>query len=261
MAEGDEGNDANLQQYQAVLDLEQDRWDLSEWGCPIAEGSSPPSSPSLSQGEDEESSESEEEPDGGEVCDPYDNCYVRKLRESADLHLLQPGAVYSAFDGDEKELGLFHLFLTKNYLETVCKWTNEVLVGKGKKECDVKEFYVYIGLELGMSLLKFNDIKKSYDGEAAASDSLWACRSILDQLIRKSASIAVPIGVSALDENSCPTKARSKAKTNSPNKPAKYAIRFYAVVGHKYCYLTSMFGNRAGNTTGVEGVHDYCRLF
>jgi len=83
MAEGDEGNDANLQQYQAVLDLEQDRWDLSEWGCPIAEGSSPPSSPSLSQGEDEESSESEEEPDGGKVCDPYDNLYVRKLRDSA----------------------------------------------------------------------------------------------------------------------------------------------------------------------------------
>ena len=126
MAEGDEGNDANLQQYQAVLDLEQDRWDLSEWGCPIAKGRSPSSSPSLLQGEDEESSESEEEPDGGKVCDPYDNLYVRKLRDSADLHLLQPGAVYSAFDGDEKELGLFHLSLTKNYLETMCKWTNEV---------------------------------------------------------------------------------------------------------------------------------------
>ncbi len=64
-----------------------------------------------------------------------------------------------------------------------------------------------------------------------------------------------------LDENSCPTKARSKAKTYSPNKPAKYAIRFYAIVGHKYCYLSSMFDNRTGNTTCVEGVHDYCRLF
>ena len=70
-------------------------------------------------------------------------------------------------------------------------------------------------------------------------------RSVLDQFIKKSASIAVPVGVSALDENSCPMKARTKAKTYSLNKPAKYAIRFYAVVGHKFCYLSSMFDNRA----------------
>jgi hypothetical protein len=42
----------------------------------------------------------------------------------------------------------------------VCKWTNEVLVGKGKKDCGIKEFYAYIGLELGVSLLKFNEIKR-----------------------------------------------------------------------------------------------------
>jgi len=84
---------------------------------------------------------------------------------------------------------------------------------------------------------------------------------VLDQFIKKSASIAVPVGVSALDENSCPTKARTKAKTYSPNKPAKYAIRFYAVVGHKFCYLSSMFDSRSGNSTGIEGVHDYCCLF
>jgi hypothetical protein len=67
--------------------------------------------------------------------------------------------------------------------------------------------------------------------------------------------------VSASDENRCPTKAQCKGKTYSPNKPAKYAIRFYAVVGHMYCYLISMFDNQAGNTTGVEGMFDYCHLF
>jgi len=86
-------------------------------------------------------------------------------------------------------------------------------------------------------------------------------RSVLDKFIKKSASIAVPVGVLALDENSCPMKARTKAKTYSLNKPAKYAIRFYAVVGHKFCYLSSMFDNRAGNSTGIVGVHYYCRLF
>ncbi len=34
-----------------------------------------------------------------------------------------------------------------------------MLVGKGEKDCSVKEFYAYIGLELGMNLLKFNEIK------------------------------------------------------------------------------------------------------
>jgi hypothetical protein len=86
MAEAYEKTDANLQQYQAVWDLEQDRWDLSEWGCPVAKGWSPSSPPSLLQGEDEESSESEEEPDGGEICDLHENSYMGKLRDSADLH-------------------------------------------------------------------------------------------------------------------------------------------------------------------------------
>jgi hypothetical protein len=84
---------------------------------------------------------------------------------------------------------------------------------------------------------------------------------VLDQFIRKSAAVAVPVGVSALDENSCTTKACTRAKTNLPSKLDKYAIHFYAVVGHKYVYLSSMFDNRAGNNTGVSGVQDYFRLF
>jgi hypothetical protein len=181
-------------------------------------------------------------------------------------------------------------------LETVCRLTNEVLKKKGLKSCTSVDFFAYIGLELGMSFLKSNSIKSywgngsfmghetykqcmprncfeqirasvwfcsmnSYNSEMASSDPLWFCRSLLDQFIKKSASVAVPVGVTALDENSCPTKAHCKAKTYSPNKPAKYAIRFYAIVGHKYCYLSSMFDNRAGNSTGIDGVHDYCCLF
>jgi hypothetical protein len=38
---------------------------------------------------------------------------------------------------------------------------NEILVDKGRRACSCKEFFAYIGLELGMSLLKFNDIKKN----------------------------------------------------------------------------------------------------
>jgi hypothetical protein len=73
--------------------------------------------------------------------------------------------------------------------------------------------------------------------------------------------VAVPVGVLGLDENSCTTKAHTRAKTYLPSKPDKYAIHFYAVIEHKYANLSSMFDNRAGNKTGVMVVQDYCRLF
>jgi hypothetical protein len=120
---------------------------------------------------------------------------------------------------------------------------------KGHKRCSSKEFFAYIGLELGMSLVKYNDIKSywasgcfvghdtfrdcmsrtgfqnirsaarfsaqsTYDANMAHNNPLWFIRSLLDQFIKKSASIAVSVGVSALYEyNSCPTKTRTKAQT------------------------------------------------
>jgi hypothetical protein len=196
--------------------------------------------------EEEESLESVEENDVAEPAEPsttsdnpYDNAYVKRLLDIADLHILQPGEVNLAYGSSSKQLGLFRLFSTSNYVETVCKWTNESLQQKGQKSRSMKEFQAYMGLELGMSLLKYNDIKQywaegcflgheiirgtmsrtrfqqirasvclqSYDGQTAANDPLWSRRSLLEQFIWKSASIAVPVGVSALDENSCPTKA------------------------------------------------------
>jgi hypothetical protein len=195
-----------------------------------------------------------------------------------------------------QEVHLFHLFFTKSYLEGVRKWTGDVLVSRGKNNLVMNELLAYVWLELGMSLVKYNSIrsywasgaflghetfretmyknrfgeirscvrfeaKELYDPVNANNDPLWFAQSLLDNFIRRSAELAVPVGISALDENTCATKARTRAKTYSPNKPAKYGIRFYAVVGHKYCYLTSMFDNRTGNGTGVEGVHDYHLLF
>ena len=291
----DVNNDDDVEQYNPVLDLEQDEWNFADWRHPDSNNVSASSSDGdgdVSMGDEEVGSP--EVADSPEVAESND--YIRKLVQSTDLHILQPGVVNAAYEGVNKELGLFHLFMTQNFLGVVCNWTNEVLESKGKRICSIQEFNGYLGLELGMSIVKYNDIKKywaegaflghstfidtmsrtrfqeirgsislssrsHYDGDTANDDPLWSCRSVLDQFIRKSAAIAVPVGVSALDENSCATKARTRAKTYLPSKPDKYAIRFYAVVGHKYVYLSSMFDNRAGNKTGVSGVQDYCRLF
>jgi len=289
--------------YQGLLEIEQDSWVFDDWCNPRNPPAHRCGEDDVSGGDDasddgsSRSSSSSVREDGNDNINTNDtNEYVRRILRSADLHILQPGLVSAAYNAPDRELSLFHLYLTRDYLNRVCEWTNEALLAKGRTECSPKEFYGYIGLELGMSLLKFNSISsywakgcflghdtfreamprtrfqdvrsavrfstmKSYDHETALNDPLWFCRSMLEQFIRKSARIAVPMGVSALDENSCPTKARTKAKTYCPNKPAKYAIRFYAVVGHRYCYLHSMFDNSAGNTCGVPGVHRYTSLF
>jgi len=278
--------------------LEQDGWNCSEWSIPkSSSNASPRETVDSSSGVSDDEEESQEPERGdNQRSDDVQNEYIRSILDGVDLHILQPGRVQNAISSENPEADLFHLFLSKDYLGAVCTWTNEGLVSRGRKPCVADEFLAYVGLELGMSLLKYNSIhrywskgsflghetfratmsrtrfqeirsavrfesRQSYGHNVASHDPLWSCRGLLDQFMKKSATVAVPLGVSALDENSCPTKARTKAKTYSPNKPAKYAIRFYAVVGHKYCYLSAMADNRAGNTTGIAAVYEYFRLF
>mmetsp|Transcript_13330 Transcript_13330/g.19112 ORF Transcript_13330/g.19112 Transcript_13330/m.19112 type:complete len:325 (-) Transcript_13330:473-1447(-) len=157
-------------------------------------------------------------------------------------------------------------------------------------------FYAYDGLELGMSFCQYNRIKvfwskaiftghptfketmsrnvfqcilssitlqdlSSYDHDSASNDPLWHSRSLLDHFLKNCATVATPIGPSALDENTARTKACTKAKTYNANKPCKWGIRFYAVNGAVVPYLSSFFDNRAGNTTGRSGEEDYCTVF
>jgi hypothetical protein len=95
-----------------------------------------------------------------------DNEYIRGILSTVDLQILQPCQVNNPFKSNNHELELFHLFMTKNYPDEVSKWMNEVLVDKGRRACSYKEFFAYIGLEHGMSLMKFNDIKKYWPGVA-----------------------------------------------------------------------------------------------
>jgi hypothetical protein len=156
--------------------LEQLHWNTLEWRHPddITRGcslSSSPPSVATSEGDspisieapdsDEELLEEEEYSDDTVV----DNDYVRSILQSANLLILQPTLVNNSYDSEDRERNLFHLFFTKNYLETVCRWTAEKLGMKGKRPCSAVEFYAYIGLELGMSLLKYNSIKTYWSKE------------------------------------------------------------------------------------------------
>jgi len=59
--------------------------------------------------------------------------------------------------------------MTKTFLDTVWRWTNESMGRKGRRRCTKNEFFAYIGLEMGMSLMKFNDIQS-----IGLADVFWA---------------------------------------------------------------------------------------
>ena len=73
--------------------------------------------------------------------------------------------------------------------------------------------------------------------------------------------VAVPEGMLVLDKASLATKAHTKAKIFNATKPAKYTIKFYALVGNEGPYLFSMQDNKRGNTAIKANSLDYIRHF
>jgi len=238
----------------------------------------------------------------------HNNHYINKVAVSGGINMNHPNKIKAIFDGSKVELSLFFLFLTKSYFETVLKWTNMKLAGSVTsrsvtvKRISSAEFFAYIGLELGMGIICYNNIDQywstdvleghptykitmsrdkfelirsmicftnpsEYNHEVASKDPLWHSRSILEHLVKNSATVATvatvatPTGPSSLDECAAPTKARTTAKTFNKEKPDKFAVRFYAVVGSVIPYMSSLCDNHAGNKTGVSGALDYCRVF
>ena len=64
--------------------------------------------------------------------------YIRQLLENIKLEILQHDEVRNAYKS--KEIGLFHLFLRQSMFNTICKWTNEELVKKGKNRIIIEKF-------------------------------------------------------------------------------------------------------------------------
>jgi hypothetical protein len=200
-----------------------------------------------------------------------ENPYVRKLSEDSFLSILQPRRVKNAFQ-NEKERGLFQLFLSNSLFESMLRWTNVELTKKGKQQISLDKMMAYIGLEVAMSLIQMGDIAHYwsrsrfeghhdfretmsrtdfqtirasiqfhpplvYDAETATKDPLYHSRCFLNHFQKNCSAVAVPMGSSALDKASCRTSARTRAKTYLPNKPIIYHELWYPTM------LPSWFGN------------------
>lgn len=86
-----------------------------------------------------------------------DNEYVKNLVRSSSLKLLQEERIRRAYEASDV-LGLFKLFWSRSFLDKIRKWTNQSLLEDGKKEISESRFNAYIGLEIALSLIKYNDI-------------------------------------------------------------------------------------------------------
>jgi Transposase IS4 len=90
-----------------------------------------------------------------------------------------------------------------------------------------------------------------HDHAVAVVDPLWHSRIMLHHFMKNAASVAVPKGCSALEENTIRCKARTGARSYMKSKPVKFGIRFYAVVGWKHAYVHSLWDNGSGNKINV----------
>jgi hypothetical protein len=63
--------------------------------------------------------------DENDVASATRNPYVKKSSEDSLLHILQPKRVKNAFENENKESNLFHLFVGRSLFEAILRWTNE----------------------------------------------------------------------------------------------------------------------------------------
>jgi hypothetical protein len=201
--------DSNNDPFDSAPSFEQEAWLCSEWRHPSVDnfeseeverspGSNSPGGLELEESDLIDGAEEVDVDIGPANANVVDNAYITSILESANLHILHPGQVSLAYRSEKLELNLFHLL---------------VLEKKELKSCTSLEFFACIGLELGMSLLKYNSIKSywgngsflghetykqcmpqnrfqqirasvwfcslnSYDSEMASSDPLRFCRSL-----------------------------------------------------------------------------------
>jgi len=107
---------------------------------------------------------------------------------------------------------------------------------------------------------KFKTMKQD-DEWNAPSEEQEQIMALQAQVKKACASVAVPIGSSALDENACRSKHRTTAQSFMKGKPIRYAIRFYANVGSKHLYLHSLWDNGSGNTEPSSPAERFTKLF
>ena len=225
-----------------------------------------------------------------------DNPYLRKLQDSCALHL-RNRLHCENMQRDHGDSGLFHLFLSRKFFTCLLHWTNLKVRGMRTTQLPVKlsEIYVFIGISLYMSIVRLPELNMYWSKKVLGltplagqfmgrdrflfiwtniqfhpastllskpTDPLYHSRIMMEELFQNSTTVAVPQGCFALDENSIPTKARTRALSYQKDKPDLWAIRLYALCSHSSAYLYSCWDNIAAKKArGICGAISFSKLF
>ena len=228
------------------------------------------------------------------IVERVSNNYCDELKDAVDLQLKN-----KTFCSEVRQargiFGLFKMFFSKEWMRSMVLWTNILLEAKASPRLTMPEFFVYLGIELFMSLTPQSRLthywRKDVAGpfgiiqEAMAKnrfllirgamqfhppnanltrnyDCLWHSRAMLIEFVTNSSKVAVPVGAVALDECSIRCKGRTDAKSYNPAKPAKYAIRLFALVGGHTPYMFSCWdGGHGKKADTIPAVQQYLNAF
>src|SRR5687768_11450416 len=75
------------------------------------------------------------------------NDYIKELLQHTRIEILQKETVKNPYSIN-KELGLFHLFLSRSFFESLHVWTNTCLEETGKRKISGSKSMAYVGMEL-----------------------------------------------------------------------------------------------------------------
>ena len=185
------------------------------------------------------------EPVGEQNVTNVNNEFLQSLSSGSCLKLLQRAQCIKKLKAKGYS-GLVSLFVSDPFIDQIWKFTNAWLIQKGYKKCTKRQFRAYVGLEMAMSIIQFNDIKsywkerifvgqqdfkstmsrncfqqirgslctydpdKDYKAKKSSKDPLWHSRVLMEHFQKNCVAVAVPLGTVALDEAGFCTKARSK---------------------------------------------------
>ncbi|KAL3672210.1 hypothetical protein V7S43_002872 [Phytophthora oleae] len=101
------------------------------------------------------------------------NDYVALLKRNSGLLLLQENRIRGAYSRSG-EAGLFALFVTGNFKNSLREWANAVLRNDGIRDISESGLDAYIGLELAISITSINEISDFWSSKRFLGSSDFA---------------------------------------------------------------------------------------
>ena len=228
------------------------------------------------------------------LVDTASNAYLRELEATSDLELRQP-AKCMAMRTQLGAVGLFLLFFSRKLIQQLLQWTNQRRTKDGLDRITEQELQQCVGIEIYMSVVKLPNIADYWNQNLLGrtckastcmsrdcfkairptigfhpdehkhnrkTDPLWHSRAIMSHFIKRATTVAIPKGCMAFDESSLRCRSRTKAKSYSPHKKDKFAIRLYTLVCSKFCYIYTFWDAAHGKRfTEAPGAQAYCNMF